>query len=118
MLFDRSRGLLLSGDAFYPGMLTVRDWAAFRESTGRVATFARERSAAGQPIRQVLGAHIEMTVRPGELYPLVTTYQPEEHPLPLSVDDLFTLESRLDAAGATPQSIPGDDFTVEPMDGA
>lgn len=117
MLFDRSRGLLLSGDALYPGMLTVRDWRAYRESTRRIAAFARESAAAGWPVRNVLGAHIEMN-EPGMLYELGGTYQPDERPLPLSVDDLFALEASLEAAGDTPQTIPGDRFIVEPMDGA
>ena len=118
MLFDRTRGLLLSGDALYPGMLTVRDWRAYRESTRRIADFSRESAAGGHPVRHVLGAHIEMTNRPGVLYELGTTYQPDERPLPLTVDDLYTLEAALEAAGDTPRSIPGDTFIVEPMDGA
>jgi hydroxyacylglutathione hydrolase len=118
MLFDRTRGLLLSGDALYPGMLTVRDWRAYRESTRRIAGFCRESAADGHPVRHVLGAHIEMTTRPGVLYELGTTYQPDERPLPLTVDDLYALESALEAAGDTPRSIPGERFVVEPMDGA
>lgn len=118
MLFDRSRGLLLSGDALYPGMLTVRDWRAYRESTRRIAAFARESAVAGWPVRHVLGAHIEMANEPGVLYELGGTYQPDERRLPLSVDDLFALEASLEAAGDTPQTIPGDRFIVEPMDGA
>jgi hydroxyacylglutathione hydrolase len=115
MLFDRTRGLLLSGDSLYPGMLTVRDWAAFRDSVRRVAAFAHESARSGYPVRHVLGAHIEMTTEPGTLYDIGTTYQPDEVPLPLTVDDLFTLERRLDAVGDTPRPIPGDRFTVEPV---
>jgi hypothetical protein len=50
----------------------------------------------------------------GELYELGTTYQPDERPLPLSVEDLFALETKLEEAGETPRSIPGDRFVVEP----
>ena len=114
-LFDRSRGLLLSGDTMLPGTLTVRDWGAFLESTRRLARFARETAAEGFPITHILGAHIEMSTR-GELYELGTIHQPDEAPLPLTVEDLFALEAMLDEAGETPRPIPGDRFVVEPVD--
>lgn len=118
VLFDRSRGLLLTGDMFLPGPLTVRDWHAFRQSIRRLATFCRESASDGQPVRHVLGAHIEMSTRPGELYELGTTYQPDELSLPLTVEDLFALEHTLKAVGDAPRTIPGDRFVVQPMAGA
>jgi hydroxyacylglutathione hydrolase len=114
-LFDRTRGILLSGDTMLPGTLTVRDWEAFRQSTRRLVRFARETAAQGRPIRHILGAHIEMRTD-GELYELGTTYQPEEAPLPLTVDDLFALEVLLEEAGDRPRPIPGDRFVVQPID--
>ncbi len=54
----------------------------------------------------------------GELYELGTTYQPDEAPLPLSIDDLFSLESALEVAGEAPQRIASDRFVVEPMSDA
>jgi hydroxyacylglutathione hydrolase len=117
VLFDRTRGLLLGGDMMLPGRLTVRDWPAFRESTRRLARFARETAEQGRPITQILGGHIEMSTT-GELYELGTIYQPDEAPLPLTVADLFALEAMLDEAGERPRSIPGNRFVVEPMDGA
>jgi glyoxylase-like metal-dependent hydrolase (beta-lactamase superfamily II) len=118
VLFDRTRGLLLSGDTLLPGRLTVRDWAAYRESTRRLARFARETAARGRSIRSILGAHVEMSTTPGELYEPGTTYQPDEAPLPLSVDDLFALEAMLEEAGETPRVIHADRFVVEPIDDA
>jgi glyoxylase-like metal-dependent hydrolase (beta-lactamase superfamily II) len=118
VLFDRSRGLLLTGDMLLPGPLTVRDWHAFRQSIRRLATFCRESAADGQPVRHILGAHIEMSTRPGELYELGTTYQPDELPLPLTVEDLFALEHALEAVGDALRTIPGDRFVVQPMAGA
>jgi hydroxyacylglutathione hydrolase len=114
MLFDRTRGLLLGGDALYPGWLFVPDWRAYRESTRRVAGFARASADAGRPIRHVLGAHIEMSSRPGELYEYGATFQPDELPLPLTVDDLFALDAALEEAGDTPRQIRLDRFAVEP----
>ncbi len=54
----------------------------------------------------------------GELYELGTTYQPDEAPLPLFVEDLFSLEAALEDAGQTPRRIAGDRFVVEPVGGA
>jgi glyoxylase-like metal-dependent hydrolase (beta-lactamase superfamily II) len=115
MLFDRTRGLLLSGDALYPGWLFARDWPMFRMSARRAADFARATAQSGHPIRHVLGAHIEATSRPGELYEYGTTYQPDETPLPLTVHDLVALDAALDEAGDTPQQIVFDRFAVEPV---
>jgi hydroxyacylglutathione hydrolase len=115
VLFDRTRGLLLSGDTLLPGTLTVRDWPAYLESTKRLAGFARETATLGTPVRSILGAHIEMSTSGGR-YELGTTYQPDEVPLPLTVDDLFGLEAMLHETGDTPRSIPGDRFVVEPID--
>jgi hydroxyacylglutathione hydrolase len=115
VLFDRTRGLLLSGDTMLPGSLTVRDWGAFGESARRLTRFARETTDRGHPIRYILGGHIEMNTK-GELYELGTIYQPDEAALPLTVDDLFALEAMLEEAGETPRVISGDRFVVQPMD--
>ena len=109
VLFDRSRGLLLSGDTLLPGTLTVRDWSAYGQSIRRLGTTLR-----GHPIRQIVGGHIEMRAT-GGLYELGTTYQPDEAPLPLSVEDLFSLEAALEDAGRAPRRIAGDRFVVEPV---
>jgi hydroxyacylglutathione hydrolase len=113
-LLDRTRGLLLSGDTLLPGTLTVRDWPAYRESTKRLARFARETAARGHPIRSILGAHIEMSTT-GESYRLGTVYQPDEASLPLTIDDLFLLDDVLEDAGESPRSIRGDRFVIEPI---
>jgi len=99
-----------------PGRLTVRDWPAFRESTRRLARFARETAEQGRPITDILGGHIEMSST-GALYELGTIYQPDEAPLPLTVADLFALEAMLEGAGDSPRSIPGNRFVVQPIDG-
>jgi hydroxyacylglutathione hydrolase len=116
VLFDRTRGLLLSGDMMLPGRLTVRDRPAFRQSSTRLARFARETAEHGRPITHILGGHIEMSTT-GELYELGTIYQPDEAPLPLTVADLFALEAMLEEAGDSPGTIPGGRFVVEPIEG-
>ena len=114
VLFDRTCGLLLSGDTLLPGTLTVRDWNAYRQSIRRLARCAGETASRGHPVRQIVGGHIEMSAT-GELYELGTTYQPDEAPLPLSVEDLFALEAALEDAGQAPRRIAGDRFVVEPV---
>lgn len=116
VLFDRTRGLLLSGDMMLPGRLTVRDWPAFAKSARRLARFARETAEQGRPITHILGGHIEMSTT-GALYELGTIYQPDEAPLALTVADLFALEAMLEETGEVPRSIPGNRFVVEPIDG-
>ncbi len=113
-LFDRSRGLLLTGDTVYPGLLVVHDWAAYRQSIGRAARFCRESANIQQPVTHVLGAHIEMSNQPGGLFELGISHHPDEHPLPLSISHLFELESALEAAGNRPTRIERDHFVVAP----
>jgi hydroxyacylglutathione hydrolase len=116
VLFDRSTGVLLSGDTLLPGTLAVRDWDAYRDSTKRLVRLAHEAEARGDPIRWILGGHIEMSTN-GERYPLGTTYQPDEAPLPLGVEDLVALDALLDGAGSSPRSLAGERFVVEPVEG-
>jgi hydroxyacylglutathione hydrolase len=115
VLFDRSTGLLLSGDTLLPGTLAVRDWEAYRASTKRLVRFADEAAARGCPIRWILGGHIEMRTT-GERYPFGTTYQPDEVPLPLRLEDLVVLDALLDGAGASPRSLVGERYVVEPVE--
>jgi hypothetical protein len=115
VLFDRRHGLLLTGDTLYPGLLTVRDWNAYRRSTRHLADFVRQ-AAATNPLRAILGVHIEMSKTPGELYEIGSTYQPDELPLPIAVEELFRLDEALTAAGTEPLEIPGDRVIVLPVD--
>ncbi len=110
MFYDEATRTLFSGDNLYPGLLTVRDWPAYRASAARVAAFARS-----HPISQVLGCHIEMSREPGRLYPLGSTYQPEEHVLQLGAEHLFELHEVCEAMGGAPRTAVRADFVVEPV---
>lgn len=77
-VYDPASASVFSGDALYPGLLTVRDLAAYRASAQRLAAFAR-----AHRVERALGAHVEMSARPYRLYPLGSASQPEEHALPL-----------------------------------
>jgi glyoxylase-like metal-dependent hydrolase (beta-lactamase superfamily II) len=77
-VFDPATGLLLTGDAVYPGRLYVDDVAAFVATAERLAAFARDHE-----VTVVLGAHVEMTRTPGVDYPVGAPNQPDEAPLAL-----------------------------------
>lgn len=92
--YDPHTGFLLTGDTVYPGRLYVRDWPAFVTTIDRLIAFAEAR-----PVTHVLGCHIEMTRQPGVDYPIRTTYQPDEPPLQMTVDQLWDIRRAIDEVG-------------------
>lgn len=111
-IYDRKTGLLFTGDTLYPGLLFINDWTTYRASVHRLAQFV-----ATHPVSHVLGAHIEMTSTPKQVYPYGTTYQPAEHVLELSAAHVTELDNALTQLGATPpaQSVAHDDFVIDPQ---
>ncbi len=93
----------------YPGRLYVQDWPAFRASVQRLVTFA-----ARHKVAYVVGNHVEMSRTPGVDYPTGTTFQPNEHPLPLRVADLHRLHRALQAVGDRPARRVDKAFIVVP----
>jgi len=57
--YDERSGTVFSGDTLYPGLLTVRDWPAYRRSIARLLKFAET-----HPVTAFAGAHIEMMNKP------------------------------------------------------
>lgn len=108
--YDHRTGTLFSGDSLYPGLLTVRDWAAYRQSIARLAAFARRHR-----VTAIAGAHIEMSKTPGNMYPLGTTFQPDEHALFLRASHLQELYDALAAQGDKPGRVERSDFIVAPV---
>ncbi len=106
---DPRTGWLLTGDSLYPGRLYVQNWAAYRASISRLVAFSQTRS-----ITRVMGTHVEMTSTPRVDYPIGTTYQPMEHPLPLSLSHLLELDAALTRLGATPTREVHEDFIISP----
>jgi hydroxyacylglutathione hydrolase len=96
--YDPYTGFLLTGDTVYPGRLYVEDLPAFRTSIQQMVAYAES-----HPVTHVLGCHIEMTTVPGVDYPVRTTYQPDEPPLQLTVDQLRQVAAAVDTIeDATP----------------
>ncbi len=109
--YDHKSKDLLSGDSLYPGNVFVNgSWATHRASTKRLADFVKN-----NPVRMILGSHVEMQNKAGEDYEYGTTYQPDERSLVLRNEHLTTMNDFLQA---TPQA-PNDkkvfnDFIVVP----
>jgi glyoxylase-like metal-dependent hydrolase (beta-lactamase superfamily II) len=106
-VFDHRTGILLTGDLLYPGLLTVRDWPAFRASARRLRDVA-----ARYPIRLALGHHVEMSRTQGRPYPLGATWQPEEHSLPLGPADIEALHEACETMAETPHDVTLDRFAL------
>ena len=109
-VYDSETKILLSGDSFYPGRLYVKDWAAYKLSTQRLLDFAQSHK-----ISYILGNHVEMTNTPGKDYPIYTTFQPEEHPLPLRIKELQELNEALTRLKDKPAKETHDDFIIYPV---
>jgi hydroxyacylglutathione hydrolase len=60
----------------------------------------------------VLGCHIEMTTEPGRDYPIGTTYQPDEPPLQLTVDQLIAVRDAAQSVADDPGAHVFDDFII------
>lgn len=108
--YDRQSELLVTGDSFYPGFVFVNDsnWTAFSSSIERLYDFASTR-----PIAAVLGTHIEMTANPGVAYPYGSTYQPNEHDLQLTFENLEEFYLGVQALGSNPMTTIFDDFILQ-----
>jgi glyoxylase-like metal-dependent hydrolase (beta-lactamase superfamily II) len=109
-IWDPHTTWLLTGDTLYPGRLYIDDWDAYKASVARLDAFAH-----GHAIAHVMGTHIEMTQQPGVDFPFRSTYQPDEHPLPLALSHLDLLQATCDALGDQPERVTKDDFILYPF---
>jgi len=105
--YDRRTQILLTGDTLYPGLLTVRDWSAYLTTARRLKQFVDQHS-----VSLVLGAHIEMEKTARRLYPIGTTFQPDEHPLPLTVAHLDEWHAACEAMASHPHQDVHDEFII------
>jgi YVTN family beta-propeller protein len=109
--YDHETGLLFSGDTFYPGRLYVDDWKVFGKSIDRLVDFSKNNE-----VKYFVGNHIEMTNVAGKDYPIGTTYQPDEHSLLLSVNQLHQLHESLRKLGDTVKRAIMNDFIIYPVE--
>ncbi len=106
-VYDPWTGFMLTGDTVYPGRLYVEDMPAFVDSLERLVAMA-----AARPVTYVLGCHIEMSRQPGRDYPIGSTYQPDEPPLQLSVDQLVRVLEAARHVAYRPGPSWFDDFVI------
>jgi hydroxyacylglutathione hydrolase len=104
---DPATGFLLSGDTVYPGRLYVEDPPAFVDSLERLVGLADTRR-----VTHVLGCHVEMTSTPGRDYPIGMTYQPDEAPWPMTVEQLRTVRDAATSLDGKPGAHRFDDFAI------
>jgi len=108
-VYDHETRILLSGDSFYPGRLYIKDWQNFKASTQRLTDFA-----TSHKISWILGNHIEISKTPGVDYPIGSTFQPDEHILPLTVKDLVLLNDTLKGMDKPARKVLND-FIIYPV---
>ena len=108
--YDPVSQFVVTGDSLYPGRLYVRNWVGYRASIARLNTWLQDKT-----VSHVMGTHIEMTAEPDIDYPVGTTYQPDEHQLPLSVADVNVLNETLELLEAPEQTYLGS-FIIWPID--
>jgi glyoxylase-like metal-dependent hydrolase (beta-lactamase superfamily II) len=111
MMFDRKTRLLFSGDSLGPYRLYVpmNEVNTYRDSIDRVAAFTK-----GKNVSWILGAHIEMTTKPGELIPDEAPSHSDEHVLEISYSNLPELQTALHAMGDDLVLQAHDDFVIFP----
>lgn len=106
-VYDSWTGFLVTGDTVYPGRLYVRDMPAFTASLDRLAAFA-----AARQVTHVMGCHIEMTRTPGRDYPIGSTYQPDEPPLQMTLDQLTAVRDAARSVASRAGAHVFDDFII------
>jgi hydroxyacylglutathione hydrolase len=111
MLFDRETLLLFSGDCLGPNRLWIpmNEAKTNRDSIDRVAAFTRDNE-----VPWILGAHVEMTTKSGELIPREVPIHPDEHVLKISYANLPELQAALHVMGDNLVQGSHRDFVIFP----
>ncbi|EWT00077.1 beta-lactamase [Intrasporangium oryzae NRRL B-24470] len=104
---DPWTGFLLTGDSVYPGRLYVEDAPAFTQTLEALVEIAETRWVSA-----VMGCHVEMTRTPGVDYPIGTTWQPDEAPLPMTVEQLWAVRDAAREVEARPGAHVRDDVII------
>jgi len=82
----------------------------YRDSIDRVAAFTKDKH-----VSWILGAHIEMTTKSGELIPDEAPSHPDEHALEISHSNLDELQTVLHAMGDNLEQQAHRDFVIFPQ---
>jgi glyoxylase-like metal-dependent hydrolase (beta-lactamase superfamily II) len=106
-IYDPWSGFLLTADNVLPGRIYAFDFPTYLDSMERTAEFAESRQ-----VTHVMGCHIEMTREPGRDYPVGCTYQPDEPPLQMTMEQLVALRYAARSVKDKPGSHTFDDFVI------
>ena len=106
-LWDERTGILLTGDTVYPGRLYVRDYSSFAASIDRLRVFAD-----AHPITAILGAHIEMSTRSKQDFPLGSMWHPHEAALPMTLEQLHEIANATASIAGRPGAHRFDEFAI------
>ncbi|GGD67207.1 MBL fold metallo-hydrolase [Croceicoccus mobilis] len=86
--YDPYCDFLFTGDILFPGKINIGNDRDFVTSLERLKAFA-----AANPVKWIMGGHIEMMFVPGKYYPRFATYKPYERLLemePYLIDEAIT----------------------------
>jgi hydroxyacylglutathione hydrolase len=111
-VYDPQTQWLLTGDTFYPGRLYVFEWEEYKASIQKLVDFSN-----ANPVSALMRTHIEMSNIPREIYEFGLDYHPNEVALPLTTDDLNTLNAALIEIGGKPQEKTLNKFMISPVGG-
>ena len=106
-IYDPWSGFVLTGDNVLPGRIYAFDFPAYLDSMERTVEFATSRE-----VTQVMGCHIEMTRQAGRDYPLGCTYQPDEPPLQMTLQQLVAVRDAARSIEHKPGVHTFDDFLI------
>ena len=111
MVFDKTTGVLFSGDVIYPGRLYFQcgKTLEFKSSIDRVVTFA-----STHDVTWLLGGHIEMKVRLGKSFNSQQASRTGEHLLELPVSIITEIKVGLSEMGGAPRVTQFDEFMLFP----
>ncbi len=82
-VYDPYTDFLFTGTTLLPGRIVIRDFDSYKASLERLLAFAQ-----AQPIKWIMGAHIDMSAAPGVDYRLRSNYRPHERALELPASSL------------------------------
>ena len=80
--YDSYTQILYTGDMFYRGRCYITFWQPWFDSMTRLIEFCDT-----HPVSHVMGCHVEISTT-GEDYPYGLTWQPDEAPVQMTVDQL------------------------------
>lgn len=112
MVFDRKTQILFSGDVIYPGRLYFRctGVSEYKRSIDRLATFTKDRD-----VKWVLGAHIELSYKPGKSYDGDDLKRTDERLLELPPRVIANVQAATAKMENAPRVEVYDNFTLFPI---